>query len=58
MASKSEARGHLVEAGETMSDAQRRIHWENVYQTKGERDVSWFQESPRLSLELHSIGRS
>ena len=26
-----------------MSDAQRRIHWENVYQTKGERDVSWFR---------------
>ena len=35
-----------------MSDAQRRIHWENVYQTKGERDVSWFQETPRLSLEF------
>lgn len=52
MASKGEARGHLVEAGETMSDAQRRIHWENVYQTKGERDVSWFQETPRLSLEF------
>ncbi len=35
-----------------MSDAQRRIHWENVYQTNGERDVSWFQETPRLSLEF------
>jgi trans-aconitate methyltransferase len=27
-------------------------HWENVYWTKGERDVSWFQERPEVSLEL------
>ena len=35
-----------------MSDLERRAHWENVYQTKGERDVSWFEESPALSLDL------
>jgi 2-polyprenyl-3-methyl-5-hydroxy-6-metoxy-1,4-benzoquinol methylase len=35
-----------------MSDIGRHAHWENVYQTKGERDVSWFQESPELSLDL------
>jgi 2-polyprenyl-3-methyl-5-hydroxy-6-metoxy-1,4-benzoquinol methylase len=35
-----------------MSGLERRAHWENVYQTKGERDVSWFQESPAISLEL------
>ena len=27
-------------------------HWENVYRTKGERDVSWFQDRPEISLEL------
>lgn len=30
----------------------RKLHWENVYSTKGETDVSWFQESPAPSLEL------
>ena len=35
-----------------MSNTERLAHWENVYQTKGERDVSWFQKSPRISLDL------
>ncbi len=30
----------------------RRGHWETVYQTKAETDVSWFQETPKASLEL------
>jgi SAM-dependent methyltransferase len=30
----------------------RQAHWQNVYQTKGEHDVSWFQESPAISLDL------
>ena len=34
-----------------MSD-DRRLHWENVYSTKSETDVSWFQEVPDISLEL------
>jgi len=35
----------------------RHSHWENVYATKGERDVSWFQESPAISLDLiHATG--
>ena len=29
-----------------------RAHWEGVFRTKGERDMSWFQEEPTLSLEL------
>jgi 2-polyprenyl-3-methyl-5-hydroxy-6-metoxy-1,4-benzoquinol methylase len=33
-----------------MSD--RQAHWENVYSTKGENEVSWFQESPAISLDL------
>jgi SAM-dependent methyltransferase len=31
---------------------ERKAHWQNVYQIKGERDVSWFQESPAISLDL------
>ena len=35
-----------------MNNIERHSHWENVYQSKGERDVSWFQESPEISLDL------
>ena len=35
-----------------MDDLDRQAHWENVYGTKGEKDVSWFQESPTISLDL------
>lgn len=31
---------------------ERQRHWQNVYQTKGEREVSWFQGIPTISLEL------
>ena len=32
--------------------SERSAHWEGVYATKGENEVSWFQESPAISLEL------
>jgi SAM-dependent methyltransferase len=35
-----------------MTDLTRQAHWQGVYQTKGERDVSWFEESPEISLDL------
>jgi trans-aconitate methyltransferase len=35
-----------------MSNGQRHAHWENVYQTRAEREVSWFQQSPEISLDL------
>jgi len=35
-----------------MSDTSRHTHWEQVYTTKGEREVSWFQESAEPSMEL------
>jgi 2-polyprenyl-3-methyl-5-hydroxy-6-metoxy-1,4-benzoquinol methylase len=38
-----------------MSDMDRQAHWENVYTTKGEREVSWFQENPAPSLELIAL---
>ena len=34
------------------STLERQALWQNVYQTKGKRDVSWFQESPAISLDL------
>lgn len=33
-----------------MSD--RTTHWQNVYATKSETEVSWFQASPAISLEM------
>jgi SAM-dependent methyltransferase len=35
-----------------MSDESRQSHWQNVYTSKGENQVSWFQETPAPSLEL------
>jgi len=29
-----------------------RDHWESVYAAKGERDVSWFEPSPDVSMQL------
>ncbi|WP_407186727.1 class I SAM-dependent methyltransferase [Bradyrhizobium centrosematis] len=33
-----------------MSD--RTTHWQNVYATKGEAEVSWFQDDPAISLAM------
>ena len=35
-----------------METASRQSHWENVYTTKGENEVSWYQQSPAPSFEL------
>ena len=35
-----------------MESASRQAHWENVYTTKDENEVSWFQQSPAPSFEL------
>jgi ubiquinone/menaquinone biosynthesis C-methylase UbiE len=35
-----------------MNDSSRGARWENVYRTKGEREVSWFQETPSTFLDL------
>ena len=34
-----------------MSCLDREAHWQNVYTTKGEKEVSWFQDRPSKSLE-------
>lgn len=35
-----------------MVEASRQTHWEEVYTSRNETDVSWFQDSPAPSLEL------
>lgn len=30
----------------------RSSHWDNVYATKSEAEVSWFQDSPTISIEM------
>lgn len=35
-----------------MSTLERQAHWQNVYRTKADTTVSWFQESPEISLDL------
>jgi SAM-dependent methyltransferase len=40
-----------------MPDQGRKAHWENVYTTKRENEVSWFQQNPALSLELIGLAR-
>jgi SAM-dependent methyltransferase len=39
-----------------MSAENRHDHWQKVYASKGENELSWFQENPASSLEL--IGRA
>ncbi len=35
-----------------MTDTGGKVHWDGVYSSKGEQEVSWFQESPQPSIEL------
>ena len=35
-----------------MSSTDREMHWQNVYATKDEKEVSWYQDNPVLSLDL------
>jgi trans-aconitate methyltransferase len=32
--------------------SERQSHWEKVYSSKNENEVSWFQEKPAISLDL------
>lgn len=37
--------------------AERKQHWENVYESKGPDEVSWTQEVPSISLAfIHALG--
>ena len=35
-----------------MSQFDRKVHWENAWQSKPASEVSWYQQVPRLSLEM------
>ena len=35
-----------------MENFDRKKHWENIYQTKELKDVSWFQPKPETSLNF------
>src|SRR5579883_844202 len=35
-----------------MNAASREAYWRQVYASKGEEDVSWFQENPTPSLDM------
>ncbi len=35
-----------------MSESDLQTHWDNAYRIKGESGVSWFEESPAISLDL------
>src|ERR1700686_800896 len=35
-----------------MNSLDRQVHWENVYTIKAEKEVSWFEDSPTISLDL------
>jgi SAM-dependent methyltransferase len=35
-----------------MVESARKEHWDQVYSSRSEHDVSWYQPEPRLSLEL------
>jgi len=38
-----------------MADPSRQAHWDNVYTSKGERDVSWYQDRATPSLDLIAL---
>jgi SAM-dependent methyltransferase len=38
-----------------MGDPGRQAHWEGVYTTKGEKEVSWYQDNPAPSLDLIAL---
>ncbi|MGB5693174.1 MAG: class I SAM-dependent methyltransferase [Flavobacteriaceae bacterium] len=41
-----------MKIAEIMENSKRRDHWEEIYQTKETEEVSWYQKSPKTSLEL------
>lgn len=40
-----------------MSEHSRLAHWQSVYTSKDEKEVSWFQDSPTTSLDLIELTR-
>lgn len=49
---KDTAQGAPSLADTALPKPERREHWEHMYTTKAEAEVSWHQDEPTLSLEL------
>ena len=47
-----QANAYAVEQEAMSEPISPQNHWDSVYTTKGENQVSWFQETPEPSLEL------
>jgi 2-polyprenyl-3-methyl-5-hydroxy-6-metoxy-1,4-benzoquinol methylase len=43
---------HLINNRIIMKIFERKKHWENIYETKELKDVSWFQPKPETSLDF------
>src|ERR1039457_3361402 len=43
---------NVLSNGRKQAMSGRQAYWENVYATKDEHAVSWFQEKPDISLDL------
>jgi SAM-dependent methyltransferase len=52
MLERQRAQDRRFAKSKVMNDTGRRNHWEGVYTAKGENQVSWFQATPAISLEL------
>jgi ubiquinone/menaquinone biosynthesis C-methylase UbiE len=42
----------VVDENAAMTTENRQAHWQKVYISKGENEVSWFQENPAPSVDL------
>ena len=38
-----------------MNATERQTHWQNIYTTKRETEVSWFEDNPAVSLDLIAL---
>ena len=41
-----------VHSIETMTDFDRKAHWDNIYGEKSTSEVSWYQADPRISVDM------
>lgn len=49
---RSTTRNRGPEVGRPNEGLRRRRHWEGIYRTRGEEDLSWHQDRARLSLRI------
>ena len=49
---REEVATNMLSNGRKRAMSGRRAHWENVYATKDEHAVGWFQDKPDISLSL------